>query len=62
MRPCFPTAADLWGDIPYSQAANAEYAQPDFDSQEDVHMAVLDLIDDAIVNFKKGQVLSTNRA
>ena len=54
----FSTAADLWGDIPYSQAANAEYAQPDFDSQEDVHMAVLDLIDDAIVNFGKGQVFN----
>ena len=28
------TAADLWGKIPYSQAANPEYAQPKFDSQE----------------------------
>ena len=33
----FSTAADLWGAIPYSQAANPEYAEPEFDSQQDVH-------------------------
>ena len=38
----FSTAADLWGAIPYSQAANPEYAEPEFDSQQDVHMAVLE--------------------
>ena len=54
----FSTAADLWGDIPYSQAADPEYAQPEFDSQQDVHMAVLDLIDDAITNFGRGQVFN----
>ena len=54
----FSTAADLWGDIPYSQAANPEYAEPKFDSQQDVHMAVLDLIDDAIENFQKSQVFA----
>ena len=54
----FSTAADLWGDIPYSQAANPEFAEPKFDSQQEVHMAVLDLIDDAIANFGKGQVFS----
>ena len=54
----FSTAADLWGDIPYSQAANPEYAEPKFDSQLDVHMAALDLIDDAIENFQKGQAFA----
>tara|TARA_B100001142_G_scaffold177025_1_gene176791 strand:- start:81 stop:1499 length:1419 start_codon:yes stop_codon:yes gene_type:complete len=54
----FSTAADLWGDIPYSQAANSEYAEPKFDSQLDVHLAVLDLLDDAITNFEKGQVFA----
>ena len=55
------TAADLWGDIPYSKAANPEFAEPKFDSQQEVHMAVLDLIDDAIANFGKGQVFSSYR-
>ena len=54
----FSTAADLWGAIPYSQAANPEYAEPEFDSQQDVHMAVLNLIDDAIENFQEGQTFA----
>ena len=54
----FSTAADLWGKIPYSQAANPEYAQPKFDSQEEVHFAILDLIDKAIENFGKGQIFA----
>jgi len=54
----FSTAADLWGKIPYSQAANSEFSQPKFDSQEEVHFAILDLIDKAIENFEKGQVFA----
>ena len=54
----FSTAADIWGDIPYSQAANADFAQPKFDSQKEVHEAMLNLIDDAIANFDKGQVFT----
>ena len=54
----FSTAADLWGKIPYSQAANSEFSQPKFDSQEEVHFAILDLIDEAIENFEKGQVFA----
>ena len=54
----FSTAADIWGDVPYSQAANAEFAQPKFDSQKEVHEAMLNLIDDAIANFDKGQVFT----
>ena len=45
--------------IPYSQAANPEYAEPKFDSQQDVHLAVLELINDAIENFKKGQTFAS---
>ena len=58
----FSTAADLWGSVPYSQAADPQFAEPKFDSQYDVHMAMLDLIDDAIINFGRGQVytLPTN--
>ena len=54
----FSTAADLWGKIPYSQAANSEFSQPKFDTQEEVHFAILDLIDEAIENFEKGQVFA----
>ena len=54
----FSTAADIWGDVPYSQAASADFAQPKFDSQKEVHDAMLSLIDDAITNFDKGQVFT----
>ena len=54
----FSTAADLWGSIPYSQAANPNFSVPKFDSQEQVHFAVLDLIDSAILNFQKGQIFT----
>ena len=54
----FSTAADLWGKIPYSQAANADFSQPKFDSQQEVHFAIIDLIDEAIENFEKGQVFA----
>tara|TARA_Y200000002_G_C22675499_1_gene661868 strand:- start:1343 stop:2800 length:1458 start_codon:yes stop_codon:yes gene_type:complete len=54
----FSTAADLWGKIPYSQAANSEFSQPKFDTQQEVHFAILDLIDEAIENFEKGQVFA----
>ena len=37
---------------------NPEYAEPEFDSQQDVHMAVLNLIDDAIENFQEGQTFA----
>ena len=52
----FSMAADIWGDIPYSQAASSDFAEPKFDSQKEVHDSILDLIDSAIVNFDKGQV------
>ena len=54
----FSTAADLWGDIPYSQAVNSLYPEPVFDSQKSVHGAILLLIDNAITNIQKGQVFS----
>ena len=54
----FSTAADLWGDIPYSQAVNSLYPEPLFDSQKSVHDAVLLLIDNAVANIQKGQVFS----
>ena len=54
----FSTAADIWGDIPYSQAANSDYPEPQFDSQQDVHQSILNLLDEAIINFNNGQVFT----
>lgn len=50
------TAADVWGDMPYSQAAQPlDYPEPEYDAQSVVHNAVLDLLDEAILDFTAGQ-------
>ena len=54
----FSTAADLWGDLPYSQAVNSLYNEPGFDSQRSIHDAAITLIDQAIDNIEKGQDFS----
>ena len=54
----FSTAADLWGDLPYSQAVNSLYNEPVFDSQRSIHDAAITLIDQAIDNIEKGQDFS----
>src|SRR6266487_5231961 len=41
------TAADLWGDIPYSEAVGSN-PTPHFDSQQSVYAALLTLLDEAI--------------
>ena len=55
----FSTAADLWGDLPYSQAVNSLYNEPVFDSQRSIHDAAITLIDQAIDNIEKGQDFSS---
>ena len=55
----FSTAADLWGDLPYSQAVNSLYPEPEFDSQKNVHDETFSLLDDAIENIEKGQDFSS---
>lgn len=47
-------AASIWGDIPYSQAANPEFTEPILDEQADVYAAVQLLLDDAIDNLQSG--------
>jgi starch-binding outer membrane protein, SusD/RagB family len=44
------TAADIWGDIPYSDAVGAN-PEPVFDDQMAVYTAIQALLDDAIVNL-----------
>ncbi len=54
----FSTAADLWGDLPYSQATDSRYPEPVFDSQKKIHDDILLLIDRSISNLEKGQDFS----
>ena len=49
------TAADLWGSIPYSQAVNPSYPNPEFDSQRQTHEKSLSLIDSAVEHLQKSQ-------
>ena len=45
----FSTAADLWGNLPYSQAIDSRYPEPVFDSQKKIHDDVVLLIDRSIL-------------
>ena len=46
------TVADIWGDVPFSQAANPDsFPTPVYDSQQDVYAGVQTLLDNAISNF-----------
>jgi hypothetical protein len=53
----YGTMVDMWGDIPYSEASQADAAtpikQPKFDKDADVYTSILKLLDDAIVNLAK---------
>jgi hypothetical protein len=49
-------AASIWGDIPYSEAANiAEFPTPVYDQQGDVYAAVEDLLDEAVADLESGE-------
>jgi hypothetical protein len=51
----FGTLADLFGDVPFSEAANpSKYPHPKFDKQVDVYAGVQSLLDDAISNIASG--------
>lgn len=51
----FGLAADVWGDVPFSQVGNpALYPKPAFDKQADVYTGVLKLLDSAIANLNSG--------
>ena len=45
------TATDLWGDVPFTQAFNAQYADPAYDAQASVYTGVQSLLDSAIANM-----------
>jgi hypothetical protein len=42
------TATDVWGDVPYSQAADSTFPTPALDPQEQVYAALQTTLDDAI--------------
>lgn len=48
------TAADFWGDIPYSEAINPEISTPKLDEQLEVYAALQTLLDAAIANLASG--------
>ncbi|MGH7550456.1 MAG: SusD/RagB family nutrient-binding outer membrane lipoprotein [Gemmatimonadota bacterium] len=48
----FGLAASVWGDIPYSQAADLEITEPALDAQLDVYASLLALLDEAIANLQ----------
>lgn len=48
---------DVWGDVPFSEAAQLDSGiiSPNFDNQENVYMAALDLIDEGLADINSGQ-------
>ncbi|GMR13933.1 MAG: hypothetical protein BMS9Abin29_2159 [Gemmatimonadota bacterium] len=50
----FGMAASIWGDIPYSEAANPDIETPALDKQADVYAAVQSLLDEAIADLGSG--------
>lgn len=47
----FGLAADLWGDVPFSEVGNPDIKTPKFDTQANVYVGVQKLLDDAITNL-----------
>ncbi|MBS1663401.1 MAG: SusD/RagB family nutrient-binding outer membrane lipoprotein [Bacteroidetes bacterium] len=45
------TAADLWGDIPFTQAFNTQYPAPVYDAQASAYKSVQTLLDSSITNM-----------
>jgi starch-binding outer membrane protein, SusD/RagB family len=50
----FGMAASVWGDLPYSEAANPQITNPKLDKQADVYAAMQKLLDEAIADLTSG--------
>jgi starch-binding outer membrane protein, SusD/RagB family len=50
------TAADVWGDIPYSQAADSTFPTPALDPQADVYAALQTKLDEAIASMNASSI------
>lgn len=46
------TAADIWGDVPFTEAADAAIATPRLDPQMEVYAGIQSLLDEAIGNLQ----------
>jgi len=47
------TLVDLFGDVPYAEAFNADIRAPKFDKNEDLYPVIQNLLDEGIVNLEK---------
>lgn len=48
----YQNMTDSWGPIPFSEAlGGAEFPNPKYDSQEEVYMGLIDMLNDAIAQF-----------
>lgn len=56
------TAASVWGDVPYSEAANPEILTPKLDKQLDVYAAIQTLLSGAITDLNSGTGLGPGSA
>ncbi len=54
------TAADIWGDIPYREAADSNIRTPNFDPQLQIYQDVLAQLDSAITVYLAAQPGGTN--
>lgn len=52
------TTTALWGDIPYSEAANDQIQSPAFDAQAAVYASIQNLLDSAILNLNSSAFVS----
>ena len=52
------TTTALWGDVPYTEAADDKYANPKFDGQAAVYASIQTLLDSAIVNLNSTAFVS----
>ncbi|WP_370089832.1 SusD/RagB family nutrient-binding outer membrane lipoprotein [Ekhidna sp.] len=48
------TVTSLWGDVPFTEAADDTNPNPAYDSQSDVYTGLQNLLDDAITNLAAG--------
>ncbi|MDW7695980.1 SusD/RagB family nutrient-binding outer membrane lipoprotein [Flammeovirgaceae bacterium SG7u.111] len=57
---CIGNATSLWGDIPFTQAAQIElYESPEFDAQLDIYTNLQNLLDEAITDLETGVGIPT---
>ncbi len=60
MAQCLGILADVWGDVPYSEALRGgEIDHPRFDNQEEIYAAIFQLLDQAIDDLQQANSVFT---